>query len=224
MPRFIERYVTHNLGLKIASLLLAVGLWLAIAHDPTAEVAVDVPIEFQHMPANLEISSEKVPQAQIRIRGPERLIHRLIAPDVHAEIDTREVTPGERTFDLTAQQIRLPHDLTVVQVVPSQFQVEFDRLQTRLVAIKPRVKGTFADGYGISQITTDPSSLLIKGPRSRVSAVESAITDPVDVSGTMEHTMFVTHAYVPDPLVQVVHPEPVRVIVTVQKMSPGDPH
>jgi hypothetical protein len=28
---FLRRYVTHNLGLKILSLLLAVGLWLAIS-------------------------------------------------------------------------------------------------------------------------------------------------------------------------------------------------
>ncbi len=28
---FIRRHVAHNLGLKIVSLLLAVGLWLAIS-------------------------------------------------------------------------------------------------------------------------------------------------------------------------------------------------
>lgn len=28
---FMRRYVMHNLGLKILSLLLAIGLWLAIS-------------------------------------------------------------------------------------------------------------------------------------------------------------------------------------------------
>jgi hypothetical protein len=28
---FIRRYVMHNMGLKILSLLLAIGLWFAIA-------------------------------------------------------------------------------------------------------------------------------------------------------------------------------------------------
>ena len=31
MRDFIRRYVVHNLGLKILSLLLAIGLWLAIS-------------------------------------------------------------------------------------------------------------------------------------------------------------------------------------------------
>ena len=39
MINFFKRYVLHNLGLKVLSLLLATGLWLAIARDPVAEVA-----------------------------------------------------------------------------------------------------------------------------------------------------------------------------------------
>ena len=36
---------------------------------------------------NLEISSELIPEAQIRVRGPERVIRQLRPTDVHAEID-----------------------------------------------------------------------------------------------------------------------------------------
>src|SRR5262252_3112060 len=68
------RPLFHNLGLKFVSLVLAVGLWLAVARQPTAEVAVEVPIAFENMPGNLEISSVDIPKAQIRLRGPERAI------------------------------------------------------------------------------------------------------------------------------------------------------
>src|SRR5207249_6481917 len=108
MTDFFHRYVLHNIGLKLLSLALAVGLWLAVARDPLAEVAVEVPIEFHHFPENLEISSENIPQAQIRVRGPERVVRKLRASDIHAEIDLRGVRTGERTFDLSAQQIRAP--------------------------------------------------------------------------------------------------------------------
>src|SRR5580692_8008276 len=108
MQDFFRRYVFHNLGLKLISLGLAVGLWLAVARDPVAEVAVDVAIEFHNIPQNLEISSENVPRAQIRLRGPERVVHRLQPSDVYAEIELNGLRPGERTFDLTAQQIHEP--------------------------------------------------------------------------------------------------------------------
>src|SRR5437660_264291 len=42
---FFRRYVLHNLPLKLLSLVLAVGLWLAISPDERpAEVAVRAPI------------------------------------------------------------------------------------------------------------------------------------------------------------------------------------
>ena len=58
MMSFVRRWVLHNFWLKVLSLLMATGLWLAISPDQEpAEVAVRVPIEFQHVPPGLEISS-----------------------------------------------------------------------------------------------------------------------------------------------------------------------
>ncbi len=73
-----------------------------MARSPIAEVEVKVPIEFQNLPDKLEIDSANYTEAQIRVRGPERVIHRLQAADVHAEIDLATVRPGERTFDLSS--------------------------------------------------------------------------------------------------------------------------
>jgi YbbR domain-containing protein len=219
MTDFLHRYVLHNLGLKLVSLALATGLWLAVARDLPAETAIDVPIEFRNFPENLEISSERIPQAQIRLRGPERLIRRLQPSDVQPEIDLSNVKPGEHTFSLTAQQIHHPYDVEVVQVIPSQLHLSFDTRLERQVEVHPRVVGTFASGYSIARVIADPPVITVVGPQKRVESVEAAITDPVDVSGTMQKDVFTTHAYVPDPLVQVVDPTPIRVTVIMEKPS-----
>ena len=125
--------------------------------------------------------------------------------------------PGERTFDLTAQQVHQPRELEVVQVVPNQFHLTFDTRLTRQVPVRPRVFGNFAAGYQIGRLEAEPSTITISGPRKRVEAVEAAITDPVDASGTMDRATFVRHAYVSDPLVQVMNPNPVRVTVIMEK-------
>jgi len=216
MKDFFQRHVLHNFGIKLLSLALAVGLWLAVASDPPAEVAVDVPIVFRNIPENLEISSESVPRSQIRVRGPQRVVRRLQPADIYAEIDLSGMKPGERTFDLTAQQVHQPRELEVVQVVPNQFHLIFDTRLTRQVPVRPRAFGNFAAGYQIGRLEADPSSITISGPRQRVAAVEAAITDPIDASGTMERATFVRHAYVSDPLVQVMNPNPVRVTVIME--------
>jgi YbbR domain-containing protein len=214
---FARRHIFHNLGLKIISLLIATGLWLAVSSEPPSEVAFNVAIVFQNMPEDLEISSESIPSAQVRVRGPERLVRRLQASDIHEEIDLTGMKPGERTFDLNKSQVSLPDKLQAVQIVPSQIHLIFDKRVSRIVPVRPRVTGIFASGYSIAQIRSDPENVEIVGPKKSIDAVESAITDPIDVSGLMGRTTYSRHAYVSDPLIQVADSHPVRITIIMER-------
>ncbi|MBZ5682254.1 MAG: hypothetical protein LAO24_19345 [Acidobacteriia bacterium] len=225
MISFVKRYVLHNFALKLLSLVLAVGLWAMISPDERpAEVAVRSPIVFQNVPYDLEISSESIPEAQIRVRGPERLVRQLRPSDVHAELELGGAKPGDRTYDLTSQQVRHPRELLVVQVVPSQVHLAFDMRLTREVEIRPRVVGNFVEGERIAKVEVDPSRITISGPKQHVEKVDAATTDPVDASGTMTKNTFVTNVYVSDPLVQVVRPVPIHVTVTMEKAGSTPAH
>jgi YbbR domain-containing protein len=218
----MRRSVLHNFWLKVLSLLIATGLWLAISPDQEpAEVAIRVPIEFRHVPQGLEISSATIPEAQIRVRGPERLIRALRSTDLHAELELVDAQAGDRTFDLTAQQIRHQRELNVVQVVPGQVHLSFDTRLTRYVEIHPRVTGVFVAGEQIAKVLVDPESITITGPRHHVEMLDAATTDPIDASGTRTQATFVTNVYVADALVQVVQPTPVRVTVIMEKTTPA---
>jgi YbbR domain-containing protein len=222
MIGLLRRLVFHNFWLKILSLLIATGLWLAISPDQEpAEVAVRVPIEFQHVPQHLEISSVTIPEAQIRVRGPERIIRDLRSTDIHADLDLADAKPGDRTFDLTAQQVHHQRDLHVVQVVPGQVHLSFDTRLTREVEIHPRVTGDFLSGEQIAKVLVDPEHITVTGPKHHVEIMDAASTDPVDASGTTTQATFVTNVYVADPLVQVVQATPVRVTVIMKGAAGG---
>ena len=225
MIAFFKRYVIHNFSLKFLSLMLATGLWFMIARDEQpAEVAIRAPIVFQHVPEQLEISSESIPEAQIRVRGPERMIRQLKTNEVQAEIDLTGVKSGERTFDLTSQQVRHPRDVEVKQVVPSQLHLAFDTRSTREVEIRPRVTGNFATGEQIVKVDTDPRRITITGPRHHVEKIDAATTDPIDATGTLGSAVFTTNVYVSDPLVQVERATSIRVTVVVQKVGTATTH
>ncbi|MGO9864493.1 MAG: YbbR-like domain-containing protein [Terriglobales bacterium] len=217
MPNFLQRVFVHNFWLKLVSLLLAIGLWMVVARDPIAEVEMKVPIEFRNLPGNLEIDSASFTEAQIRVRGPERAIRRLQASDVRAEIDLASVNPGERTFDLTGRHVHVPQDLEVVQIIPGQFHLSFDDRESRTVEVIAKLTGNLRK----AKVTADPATVEITGPRRRIAAVEAATTDPVDVSAVTTRATFVTQAYVPDPLIQVVHPTPIRVTVIIEGSGEG---
>ncbi len=219
---FLRKYVFHNFGLKLLSLGIAVLLWLGVTRDPAAEVVMSVPLEFHNAPDQLEISSENIPQVQVRLRGPVRSVRELAPAEVHAVIDLGGTGPGERTYDLSPRRIHVPSEVEVLQVVPSMVRISFDSRAWRQVEVRPRVIGTFASGYRIARILASPSMVTVVGPARHVNEVEAAITDPVDVSGVMESASFTTHAYVTDPLVRLADPAPIRVTVHMEKTKSGD--
>jgi YbbR domain-containing protein len=218
MINFFRHHVVHNFSLKLLSVLMAAGLWLMINRDEQpAEEAIRAPIVLRNVPSDLEISSESIPEAQIRVRGPERLVRQLKVNEVQAEIDLSNIKSGERTFDLTAQQVRHPRDVAIVQIVPSQLHLAFDTRFSREVEIHPRVIGNFASGEQVVKVETDPSRVTIVGPRHHVERIDAALTDPIDASGLRGSAVFTTNAYVADPLVQIDKPSSIHVTVVVGK-------
>jgi len=225
MIGLFKRYVVHNFSLKLMSLIFATALWFMISRDDRpAELAVRAPIVFQNVPSELEISSESVPEALIRVRGPERVIRQLRNNDVQAVLDLAGSKAEARTFDLTAQQVDHPREVSVVQVVPSQLRLSFDTRLSREVEVHPRVTGNFASGDQIVRIDADPPRITISGPRHHVEKIDAAITDPIDASGTLGSAVFTTNAYVADPLVQVAQGTSIRVTIVVEKLGAPTTH
>ena len=190
MAKWMRRLFLDNFIYKVVSLLLAFGLWLAVAHTPPAEIEMRVPIEFRNLPDNLEIDSASFTEAQVRLRGAERVLHGMTPADVRAEVDLSNMQAGERTFDLTARHVQVPDDVEVVQIIPGQFHLSFDNRDTRTLDVHPRVTGNFASGMRMAQVIADPPNVTVTGPRRRLEKLEAATTDPVDASGTTSSASF----------------------------------
>src|SRR5437764_12413334 len=184
MTEWFRRYVLHNLWLKVLALAIAVVLWSAVAREPRVEVAHTVPIEFLNVPQGLAINSDKVPQVQIWLSGPERVVRGVNPQDLHPVIDLSSITPAaaERTFSLGKKQIKTPEGVDVAEIMPTEFHLSFDVLATRNVPVKPRVTSAGGD-FHVASIVSDPPEVTIQGPRSRVNALEQAMTDAVDALG-----------------------------------------
>jgi diadenylate cyclase len=221
MGNFFRKYVLRNLPFKLLSLAIAIMLWWAVGRDQPVDIPMTVPLEFQNAPANLEINSDYPFQARVTLRGTEHVLQELRPSQVHAILDVQGATPGERTIELAPKDIHVPRDVKVVQVVPAQFHISFDRSLSRSIPVQPRVIGTLLSGYGITDVVTDPATITIVGPERRVQSIQTAMTDPVDATGVVGKATFTTHAYVTDPLVRVQTPGPIHVTVSTEKTSAG---
>lgn len=128
--KLLRRYLFNNFSLKLISLASAVLLWSAIAHEPMVEVAHSVPIEFEHVPDDVTLSSPSLPDAQVWIRGPQRLVRDVKTQDLHLTIDVANLKNnllGEHHFELHPSQIHAPYGVEIVQVAPAEVRLSFTR-------------------------------------------------------------------------------------------------
>jgi YbbR domain-containing protein len=72
-------------------------------------------------------------------------------------------------------------------------------------------------GYRIVQEEVRPARLTITGPEGSLRQIDSAQTDPIDLSKVVGRAEFHVHAYVPDPQVRFEGSPLVTVTVTVEK-------
>lgn len=212
--KFLRRFVLHNFGTKLVSLMLAVGLWL-LANEPPAELVLQSPLEFRNMPRHLELSTEVPTAVQVRVNGPASVVRQLKPQDVTVTLDmARFDRPGERSFQLSEADVTKPYGVTVTQIIPAQVRMRFEAQAQRDIAVVPRISGQFAPRYQLAGYQVFPPQIRVVGPESHVAVLESATTDPVDVSGVIARAQFWVHAVVPDPLVRVQGPQ--SVLVTIQ--------
>ena len=212
--------VRGNIGLKLLALTLAVVLWAALGSDTVTEAVFQVPVEFSNMPTDLEVLYEQT-SAQLRVRGPSRALQQASHSDFAVRVDLSFVSgPGDRTFPLDPQAVEVPTSLEVVQMVPSEVRLTFERSVSKEVPVQPRFSGEVSRGRRVKGYKLRPSHLRIAGPSSRVDPIASVSTDPVDITGLSSGETFRTTAYASDPLVRFVDPPAVEVTVELETVIP----
>ncbi len=204
----------RNLGLKLLSVGLAVLLWLVVLGQHVVERGVRVPLEFQNIPAALEIVGTPPTTADVRLRGTSNLLSRLQPGEIVAILDLANARPGARLFHLRTDQIRVPFGVEVAQVLPGTVALELERSTQRVVPVQPAVDGEPAEGYGVGTISVDPPNVEIVGPESRVRQVESATTETIAIDDAKASVEDVVNIGVTDPSVRLR--EPRTAVVTVE--------
>lgn len=215
---FFRRYVVRNLHLKIGSLILAVLLWAAIANEAQVEVLLQAPLEFRNAPQSMELSTEAPTNVQVRVRGPASRVRQLTPADLAVSVNLADFNgPGERSYTLSIPSIHPPFGVRVMQIIPAQTVVRLEARAIRDLPITPRLIGRFASGYVLAGYEVYPPTVRVVGPASHVNVLDSATTDPVDVSGVISRTQVWANTYIPDPLVRILNNQSVRVVVEMKR-------
>lgn len=130
-PRITKwpRWTRRDIGLKAASVFLAVLFWLLIAYRvETVQRTYIVPIELRNMPKNLTLVENYQTQARVTFSGSEREFDHLDPSVLLLSVDLSNIDEGEHDVPLRADQLRNPPPgLSVSQIDPLSVYVRVER-------------------------------------------------------------------------------------------------
>ena len=205
----------RNLGLKFLSTLVAIMLWLVVAGERVVERVMRAPVEFQNLPAGLELVGNPPDTVEVRLRGSSGALSRMAAGDMSAVLDLSTARPGRRLFHITSSQVTVPYGIEIVQVGPSTLTVEFELSGIRRVRVEPDIDGRPAPGYDIIEVKSDPDTVEVAGPETALKLLQAAITEPVSVVDQTRTVREVVTIGVPDSSLRLRTPQTAVVTVTI---------
>ena len=213
----------ENIGIK----LLAVGvasLLFIVSRQPTSDVRLEhVPLEFRGVPPGLEISGEVDQTVSVRLRGPRDVVRGLMPNQIAVVADITGKEPGDRIIQLRTTDVSRPPNLEVLRVDPASIRLSIEPSVRRSVPVKPEITGLLDNNCQLTEIIIDPPVVEIEGPKSQVNAIDSVLTESIDLEGKISD--FTTHVAVDhsNHSIRVVTPGLIKVVVRIsEKKGTGD--
>lgn len=205
----------RHLGLKILAIALATLLWLTVAGEQIVERALRVPLEIREKPENLEIVGDPPAAVDVLLRGSSAVLSRLDAGEVVVMLDLSTARPGSRLFPLRADQVKVPYGVDIAQVIPATLSLELEKSARRTVPVVPALEGEPAAGFVVNARRSDPATVGVIGPESRVRRLAEATTEPVRIEGARDNVRDVVNVGVADAAVRLVEPRSATVTVEI---------
>lgn len=172
------RFNRDNLTAKLASIGLACLLWFVLIGQQRSEIAITAALEFQNIPANMELIENSTNEVTVWVRGPQGSISTLTADQVRVMVDLDDIEPGTHTLPLTEANVELPFGFEATSIDPRILTVNSDRIVSRRIMIDHELAGKLPAGLEILRVTVEPPSVPITGREMELDQIERVVTSP----------------------------------------------
>ena len=181
----MKKLLTRNLGLKLASLVLAFVLWFLVAqiYDPKDTVTFN---NIQVRLINTELLDEegKVYEVldnsnlvRVTVTGPQSIVKsELRRSDIVAEADMSKLT-DINTIAITYYCENVSNDSVEIKGNHDSVRLSVEDKTSKWIKLESNTIGEVASGYMIGNVTLDQTNIEVTGPKSAISQVDHAGVD-----------------------------------------------
>jgi hypothetical protein len=184
----IRAALLDNLGLKILSLLCALGIYAFIHGAENAQRTFSVSIVTIMPPesANRQLMTQIPNEVKVTLRGSRTQLDDLRTDDLGTlQLNLR--SGRETNMDLKPGMFRVPAGVEIEEIHPPSIELRWDDVVLRDIPVQIARTGEPAQSFAVKGvIVSEPKSVQARGPRSIVDVMQYARAAPFDVTGLTE--------------------------------------
>lgn len=191
--------LTKNLGLKIVSFLLAMGLWLLVVNidDPVVRwTYLDVPVTIknaevitnQGMIYEVLDDTDVVPR--VTVYAPRSVGETITKSDIVATADMNTLN-SLNTLQVEFSVPKVGNKVSDIRGSADSVKVSIENKKNIQKVLKTNITGDAPEGYVVGNVSTDQNLVRVAGAESVVSRVDSAVIN-IDMSTLSEFTSDIT--------------------------------
>jgi hypothetical protein len=177
-----------NIGLKILSLLCALGIYAFIHGAENAERTVSVSIVTIMPPesANRQILTQIPTEVKVTLRGTRTQLDDLRSDDL-GTLNLNLRSGRETNIDLDPSMFRTPAGVSIAEINPPSIEIRWDDVVTHSIPVQIARTGEPAQSFAVKGvIRSEPANVQARGPRSIVDSIQYARSAPFDITGLTE--------------------------------------
>ncbi len=185
-----RKFFTHNIFLKIFSLVLAFFVWMYVSYVYGAKVTNSslYPVQIQNAPTNYQISLSKE-NVEITFEAPSNTIEEH-TKNISIILDFAEIQSGTHKMKPI---VKAPKNVDVVLIDPPFIEVTVEEMISKDFPVKIILMGNLESGNIAGEPIASPDIVKISGTESAIQSIHNVF---VEVDLTNASTDILSHSKV----------------------------
>lgn len=177
----------RNLGLKIFSIFVAIGLYAYVNSENNASISGTlVPIEIRNLAEGKVLVWQSATQARVTMRGPSFMILKVINSAMAFKINLPASSEARVVAKLQDGDLSLPQAVKLLSIDPPEVEFHFENLVKKEVPIRVPTIGRVDAELKIDEIKVVPDKILISGPESQLQDLKVVESAPLDLDNVKQ--------------------------------------
>ncbi len=208
-----------DLYLKFLALFFAFLLWFFVVLQDKIQKEVKLRLVFRNLPKNMVLLRVKPTEFELKVIGPRSILRSLSDKPVILPLDLSRYTAGTHTITLSAEEVKLPSGLKVLEIDPPEVEIVLDLVVKKWLKVKPDLRGSPPENCHLKKVRVEPVSVKVRGARKILRRLKVLYTHPIYLSDRCESFQLEVPLSIPEGVVEVF-PDRVKVRVEIQKEGP----